>query len=230
MGEGLNKQLWVQVASDSPLPFRERVPARAGEGECRALAKRFDSPQQVFEHKLRPKFDLIIPIPDDMNTATRKFATALLIVRFCFRLTMLATVHLDSEGQLRAVEIKNVRAYGNLSAKFATTESPVAQMEPEDSLCLGHLAAKRPGQGPVEAGEAETVCAADQVAPKRLVLSRLREAGDPRDGRALAPRLDDDRKFNISAVALLALVIALALFTEVYAPATGIRLWKRAEP
>lgn len=45
-----------------------------------------------------------------------------------------------------------------------------------------------------------------------------------------APRLDDDRKFNISAVALLALVIALALFTEVYAPATGIRLWKRAEP
>ncbi|MCW4461036.1 capsule biosynthesis protein [Sphingomonas sp. BT-65] len=45
-----------------------------------------------------------------------------------------------------------------------------------------------------------------------------------------APRLDDDRKFNISAVALLALVIALALFTEIYAPATGIRLWKRAEP
>ena len=39
-----------------------------------------------------------------------------------------------------------------------------------------------------------------------------------------APRLDADRKYNISAVALLALVIALALFTEVYAPATGIRL------
>jgi hypothetical protein len=45
-----------------------------------------------------------------------------------------------------------------------------------------------------------------------------------------APRLDDDRKFNISAVALLALVLALALFTEIYAPATGIRLWRRAEP
>jgi len=46
-----------------------------------------------------------------------------------------------------------------------------------------------------------------------------------------APRLDDDRKFNVSAIALLALVIALALFTEVYAPATGIRLWpRRAEP
>jgi uncharacterized protein involved in exopolysaccharide biosynthesis len=39
-----------------------------------------------------------------------------------------------------------------------------------------------------------------------------------------AARLDADRKFNIPAVALLALVIALALFTEVYAPATGIRL------
>ena len=39
-----------------------------------------------------------------------------------------------------------------------------------------------------------------------------------------APRLDADRKYNIPAVALLALVIALALFTEVYAPATGIRL------
>lgn len=39
-----------------------------------------------------------------------------------------------------------------------------------------------------------------------------------------APRLDADRKFNVPAVALLALVIALALFTEVYAPATGIRL------
>jgi hypothetical protein len=39
-----------------------------------------------------------------------------------------------------------------------------------------------------------------------------------------AARLDADRNFNVSAVALLALVIALALFTEVYAPATGIRL------
>lgn len=39
-----------------------------------------------------------------------------------------------------------------------------------------------------------------------------------------AARVDADRKLNIPAVALLALVIALALFTEVYAPATGIRL------
>lgn len=39
-----------------------------------------------------------------------------------------------------------------------------------------------------------------------------------------AARVDADRKFNVSAVALLALVIALALFTELYAPATGIRL------
>jgi uncharacterized protein involved in exopolysaccharide biosynthesis len=39
-----------------------------------------------------------------------------------------------------------------------------------------------------------------------------------------APRLDPDRKYNIPAVALLALLIALALFTEVYAPATGIDL------
>ena len=39
-----------------------------------------------------------------------------------------------------------------------------------------------------------------------------------------APRLDSDRKYNIPAVALLALLIALALFTEVYAPATGIDL------
>lgn len=44
-----------------------------------------------------------------------------------------------------------------------------------------------------------------------------------------APRLDDDRKFNISAIALLALVTALALFTEIYAPATGIRLWPSHE-
>ncbi|AQR75358.1 capsule biosynthesis protein [Sphingomonas sp. LM7] len=39
-----------------------------------------------------------------------------------------------------------------------------------------------------------------------------------------APRLDSDRKFNVPAVALLALLIALALFTEIYAPATGIDL------
>jgi uncharacterized protein involved in exopolysaccharide biosynthesis len=46
-----------------------------------------------------------------------------------------------------------------------------------------------------------------------------------------APRLDVDRKFNIPAVALLALVIAAALFTEVYAPATGIDLrWRRVRP
>lgn len=44
-----------------------------------------------------------------------------------------------------------------------------------------------------------------------------------------APRLDADRKFNIAALALLALVILGALFTEIYAPATGIRLFgKRA--
>jgi capsule polysaccharide export protein KpsE/RkpR len=44
-----------------------------------------------------------------------------------------------------------------------------------------------------------------------------------------APRLDADRKFNIPAVALLALVLLGALFTEIYAPATGIdlRLRKR---
>ena len=39
-----------------------------------------------------------------------------------------------------------------------------------------------------------------------------------------APRLDVDRKYNIPAVALLALLIVMALFTEVYAPATGIDL------
>jgi hypothetical protein len=39
-----------------------------------------------------------------------------------------------------------------------------------------------------------------------------------------APRLDADRKYNISAVALLILVILAALFTEIYVPATGIDL------
>jgi uncharacterized protein involved in exopolysaccharide biosynthesis len=39
-----------------------------------------------------------------------------------------------------------------------------------------------------------------------------------------APRLDIDRKFNIPAVALLALIILLAFFTEVYAPATAMRI------
>lgn len=38
------------------------------------------------------------------------------------------------------------------------------------------------------------------------------------------PRLDIDRKFNIGAVALLALVVLAAFFTEIYAPATGMRL------
>ncbi|MDO9368250.1 MAG: capsule biosynthesis protein [Sphingopyxis sp.] len=41
-----------------------------------------------------------------------------------------------------------------------------------------------------------------------------------------APRLDADRKYNISAAALLALTIFAALFTEFYAPATGIRLFR----
>jgi hypothetical protein len=39
-----------------------------------------------------------------------------------------------------------------------------------------------------------------------------------------APRLDVDRKYNIPAVALLLLVLAAAAFTEIYAPATGLRL------
>lgn len=37
-----------------------------------------------------------------------------------------------------------------------------------------------------------------------------------------APHLDADRKYNIPAVALLLLVILAAVFTEIYAPATGI--------
>lgn len=40
-----------------------------------------------------------------------------------------------------------------------------------------------------------------------------------------APRLDADRKYNVAAAALLALAILAALFTEIYAPATGIRLF-----
>lgn len=39
-----------------------------------------------------------------------------------------------------------------------------------------------------------------------------------------AAHLDPDRKFNIPAVAALALLVLLVLFTELYAPATGIRL------
>lgn len=39
-----------------------------------------------------------------------------------------------------------------------------------------------------------------------------------------APRLDAERKFNVPAVAALLLVVLAALFTEYYAPATGIRL------
>lgn len=45
-----------------------------------------------------------------------------------------------------------------------------------------------------------------------------------------APRLDAERKYNIPAVALLALLIALAAFTEIYAPATGIDLRFRKAP
>jgi hypothetical protein len=39
-----------------------------------------------------------------------------------------------------------------------------------------------------------------------------------------APHLDADRKYNLSALALLALVVVIAGFTEIYAPATGLRL------
>ncbi len=42
------------------------------------------------------------------------------------------------------------------------------------------------------------------------------------------PHLDVGRHYNIPAVALLALVILLALFTEAYAPATGLALARRA--
>jgi hypothetical protein len=46
-----------------------------------------------------------------------------------------------------------------------------------------------------------------------------------------AAHLDPDRKNNVPAVAALALVILLALFTEIYAPATGLdlRLGRRGE-
>ena len=43
-----------------------------------------------------------------------------------------------------------------------------------------------------------------------------------------AAHVDPDRKFNIPAVALLALLVLAALFTEIYAPSTGIDLRIRA--
>jgi len=42
-----------------------------------------------------------------------------------------------------------------------------------------------------------------------------------------APHLDAARHYNIPAVAALALLILAVLFTELYAPATGIALWRR---
>jgi hypothetical protein len=45
------------------------------------------------------------------------------------------------------------------------------------------------------------------------------------------PHLDVQRGFNISAVALLAALVLLAMVTEVYAPATGLKLFsRRADP
>ncbi len=39
--------------------------------------------------------------------------------------------------------------------------------------------------------------------------------------------IDALRHYNVSAVAALALLILVVLFTEIYAPATGIELWRR---
>ncbi len=42
-----------------------------------------------------------------------------------------------------------------------------------------------------------------------------------------APHVDAGRHYNVPAVAILALLVLAALFTEIYAPATGIELWRR---
>ena len=44
-----------------------------------------------------------------------------------------------------------------------------------------------------------------------------------------APHVDPARHFNVPAVAALALLALLAAFTECYAPATGIVLFRRRE-
>jgi len=44
-----------------------------------------------------------------------------------------------------------------------------------------------------------------------------------------APHVDAWRHYNVSAVAALALLALAVLFTELYAPATGIDLWRRRE-
>jgi len=43
-----------------------------------------------------------------------------------------------------------------------------------------------------------------------------------------APHIDAVRHYNVSAVAALVLLLLAAAFTEVYAPATGIALWRRS--
>jgi len=45
-----------------------------------------------------------------------------------------------------------------------------------------------------------------------------------------APNLEAGRHYNVPAVALLALLLVLAFFTEIYAPATGIVLIRRRPP
>lgn len=44
-----------------------------------------------------------------------------------------------------------------------------------------------------------------------------------------APHVDAGRHYNVPFVGALALLVLLALFTEIYAPATGIVLWRREE-
>lgn len=45
-----------------------------------------------------------------------------------------------------------------------------------------------------------------------------------------APHLDAGRHYNVPAVALLALLLVAAFFTEIYAPSTGIALFRRHPP
>ncbi len=74
------------------------------------------------------------------DTLPAKISSSLLIV-FVF-VIMAGTIKFYSKPMPWSVEVKNVRAYTLLTAKFHAASSTAFQGTPERSLCCGHVVAK----------------------------------------------------------------------------------------
>ena len=88
--------------------------------------------------------NLVIPKPEKLNFLTNKKFFTLLIVYLAGSIAMSATIQLNRQFYLGAVEIEDIRINRMLPPEFVAREIAVSQVAPEKTFPLGRMPAQIP--------------------------------------------------------------------------------------